>query len=97
MMMRCERHGLQTGREVSPDLGNLSALDPVATQIFKITFVCGEMDTHWFFLSKEFADENGLVNGLKVEIPDKFPAWMNELKVVCNGCFSEHFGNRSWE
>lgn len=86
MLILCPNgHGYQTPAQVSPDYepkhGDLFRADCI-----RVGFVFeGEaVDEYW--LSRRFAAEENVQAGDQ-DLPDKYPAWVGKVKVMCGQCF----------
>jgi len=89
MMIHCQEHGDQGGVQVSPDIEqSIRCKETCSTHIVNYEFEGEVVDT--FYLSKSYAESNGLELIDVLPLPDDYPKWVLDLNVVCEVCFNSY-------
>jgi len=87
-MIKCDKHGFREALQVSPDL--VSRLQKLISikQPVTIEYEYDNEIVESFYLSSEFADQNGFLGNVILPIPDDYPIWVSKLKSICSECFN---------
>lgn len=91
MMIKCGKHGYQTGPHVSPDLAEYIHAGCPLPPFREITY-CYRGVRDVSLLTESFAAENGAVEVGDVDLPDDYPDWFVKLVPICEKCVEQALG-----
>ena len=89
MLVECKHHGHATGIQVSPDLGTLLTSGTSMPEYQEIVYNYHDEPYIRIIVSGSFAAAHGLGKGGPFDLPDEYPAWHEELSVVCERCLNQ--------
>ena len=78
---------VRPGMQVSGDVpeGQVRA---ASQRLKRVVFVFEGSEVDEFFITPEFASRHGL-GEKEIDLPDDYPPWIKDLRVVCGECLSE--------
>ena len=87
MMMICPRHGAQPAVQVSKDLLDANGSIVHDSPLVEVTFRYQGEAVDLFYVSPQFAKKWGLGGATDLPLPDEYPSWTSEMRILCSRCF----------
>lgn len=88
MMIKCGRHGYQTGPHISPDMADHMRAGRALPPFRRITY-CHDGPYLDNYVTETFAAEHGATQEGDVALPDDYPDWFRKLVPYCGKCVEE--------
>jgi hypothetical protein len=89
MIIKCDKHGPQSGLEVSSDIANNVRMKSPVNNLVIVSFEYLDDIVHTYYLSRDYAQKYKLENNMVIPLPDNYPDWVLGLVPLCKKCLLE--------